>query len=163
MSADAISEETSRLALGALLTSTMTGSGKPVQAVFANWVSDFSGDDELVSAPSPVVMLQFGGVARQKAGLGTKQYRSYFRILVWLFVADAKGAEGWTDADVDAAFADIEKLLADVLMDNESTAAWEHIRYENLTTPGEVPVPTNVGGKPYVRMRIPVIIQVKDG
>lgn len=154
--AEAANRETARKAFAALLTTALTGSGKPVQSVYDKHVSEFGG----AGFESPVVLVLSSGSQRERRGLGSKKYRTFFRLEVLAFVSDAISAESWTDADVEDRLDLIEKEIADVIAENRSTANWNDLKH----VPGNFTniVPAKLGGHSYKMETIPVIVEVHD-
>lgn len=139
MSANAANRETGRDALTALLSAALVGVGLPAQAVYGYQKSDFEGQ-------SPVVVVLSAGTRRQRFGMGTEKYRSWFGYEILNFVADADAAAGWTDADVEDRLDLLEKEIADVIADNRVTANWDDLKHDEGAS--QI-VPALVGGKPY--------------
>ena len=95
--ANAANRETVRDALTTLLSTALTGVGNPVQSVYGYHISEFGGD----GFESPVVLVLSNGSRRERRGLGTQVYRTFFQLSVLVFVSDAIAAESWTDANVE--------------------------------------------------------------
>lgn len=143
-----VSRETLRDALAQLLTTELTGTGKPVQTVYNYQVADFAG-------ASPVVVVTSGPMERIRHGMGAC-WRSAATIDIHVFVAySAPG--GWTEANAEDALDTIEALIADVVLANNTTANWHGLRYDIPTLPDSV----EVGGEEYrhelIRLRAEVI------
>lgn len=153
--ADAATRETVRKALAGLLEAALVGTGLPVESVYDRHVSEFGAS----GFESPVVLVLSGGSQRERRGLGSQVYRSFFRLDVLVFVSDAISAESWTDADVEDRLDLIEKQIADVLAENRSTTNWQDIKHETGFTNI---VPAKLGGHSYKMETIPVIVEVHD-
>lgn len=152
MSANATNRETGRDALAGLLSTALVGTGLPAQAVYGYQKSDFEGQ-------SPVVVVLSAGTRRQRFGVGTQKYRSWFAYEVLVFVADADEAVSWTDADVEDRLDLIEKEIADVVADNRSTTNWDDLKHDEGF--GQI-LPAVVGGKPYKMEIIRLIAEKHD-
>lgn len=143
-----VSREVMRDALAQLLTTELTGSGKPVQAVYNYRIADFAGQ-------SPVVVVTSGPVERVRQGMGAC-WRSIAAIDIHVFVAYA-AAGGWTEANAEDAMDTIEALIADVVLNNNSTMNWHGLTYDGPTLPDAI----EVGGEEYrhelIRLRAEVI------
>ncbi len=153
--ANAANRETVRDALTALLSSALTGTGNPVQSVYGYHISEFGAD----GFESPVVLVLSNGSQRERRGLGSQVYRTFFQLSVLVFVSDAIAAESWTDANVEDRLDLIEKEIADVLAENRSTASWQDIKHAPAPT---TILPAKLGGHSYKMETIPVIVEVHD-
>lgn len=142
----------SRAALVTLLQAALVGIGKPTQAVFDSPPGDFGGK-------APVVIVADGGAVRKPRELSGTKYRSRFREFVEIWAADADASAGWTDKNAADQLAAIEAAIADVLSANRKTVDWNWIGHEDEAQLDWVP---DFGGKPYVVLGIPIILEVFD-
>ena len=143
--------ETVRDALAALLEAALTGSGKPVQAVYGYLKSDLAGQ-------SPVVMVQSAGIRREMAS-ASDDWDNVMRFELLAWVMDANEASGWTDANVDDAVDAVEAAIADVIAANRRNDNWDELVYADEFTRL---LQVTVGSTPYVLERIPVLVTVLD-
>jgi hypothetical protein len=137
MPADTINRETVRDAFAALLETALTGSGKPVYAVYNYLKGVITTDDG-----SPLVMVTSGGTARQRAGIGDTRWNSYFVLEIFTFVRDADAAIGWTEQNVEDALDSIDKAIADAVADNRVNANWNNIAF--ALDPAAIPEPSEI-------------------
>ncbi len=148
----AASQETSRAALVALLQAALVGAGLPTQQVYDGLPGDFGGK-------APVVMVTDAGVTRAARELSGTKYRSRFRELILVWVADADAAAGWSDTDAENQQAQIETAIADVLSAQRRTATWNWIGHDGEAIPDAIP---DEGGQSYLVLGIPIVMEVLD-
>ena len=148
----AASQEVSRAALVTLLQTALVGTGKPTQAVFNGLASDFGGR-------APVVMVTDSGVSRKPRDLTGTKYKTRFKELVLIWVADADETAHWTDTDAENQQAQLEAVIADVLAANRRTAYWNWIEHDGEAVPDNIP---DSGGKPYLVLGVPIALEVLD-
>jgi len=154
VAANASNREAVRDAFASLLATALVGVGLPVKAVYGYQAGDFGGK-------SPVVLVMSNGSRRERHGVGTLLYRTYHRLLVLVFVADAISGQSWTDNDVEDRLDLIEKMIADVVADNRKTANWEHLEHDASFSSI---APALLGdGHTYKLEMINVIAEVFDG
>jgi hypothetical protein len=146
----ASSRQTSREALAALLSAGLTGTGKPVQAVYAYKIGDFKGQ-------SPVTCVTSGGSARKRDGMESVFYNR-FRLIIQNYVLYADPSAGWTEQNAEDRLDLIEKSIAEVLLANPSTANWIWLEYDGQSQVLEAVI----GGEMYLLEIIPVIVEVSD-
>lgn len=155
MPSNTSNRETCRDELASLLTTALTGTGKPVQSVYNYRPLDVAG-------ASPVVMVLSAGTRqRTKRGIGnTTRYHSIYLLNVLVFVMDANATDSWTRNNVEDQLDLIEKSIADVLADNrESSGKWNYIEHGEG---GSQILPAVLGGKQYLMEPIPVLVEVID-
>jgi len=138
MAADTTNRETVRDALASLLSSALTGTGKPVQAVYNYPIGKIE--------ETPVVYVASSGTARQRAGVGDARWNSYFVFEVATFVRDADAANGWTENEVEDQMDLIDKEIADCIADNRVSANWNNISFslDNESVPAQSEIYTDV-------------------
>jgi hypothetical protein len=137
MTANTANRETIRDAFATLLQTALTGTGKPVYAVY-NYLKGVI----TIEDGSPLVMVTSGGTARQRAGIGDARWNSYFILQVFTFIRDADAANNWTEQNVEDALDAIDKAIADVVADNRNNANWNDIRFSLL--PDAIPDPSEI-------------------
>jgi hypothetical protein len=128
MSADVPNRSAARKALGGLLKTALTGSGKPAQEVYSYAIDDFEGQ-------SPVVAIASGPAIRTKVASSGRNLAvdSTFMLDIHLFVQYTKVAEGvhgnvsWTEEQSEDQLDALEKEVYDTLVDNALNSNWEYI------------------------------------
>lgn len=130
------SRKLARKHLASLLQAALTGSGKPVQAVYDNQVGDFGGQ-------SPVVVVSSGGSLRER--LTYQGQKSKYLLDIHVFVLYADEASSWTEAMAEDALDDIEELIQGVINDNQRSTYWESLTMTAASETGGVVI----GGKEY--------------
>jgi hypothetical protein len=145
-------QDLSRAALVALLQSELVGTNKPTQFVYNGLPSDFGG-------VAPVIMVTDSGIGRSARELTGTRFKSRFKELLLVWVADADDAAGWTDTDAENQQAQIEAAIADVIAANRRTADWNWIGHDGDALPDTIP---DAGGKSYLVLAIPITMEVLD-
>lgn len=140
------SRQTVREALGTLLTSAMTGSGKPVQIVYDYPKLKYAG-------ASPLIALMSTGSGREPSGYSETQPRFYLTAYVFVLLSDP--ANNWTETDAEDAIDAIERLFSATLIANQETANWQNIQYSGRTTVDM----WLIDGVPYLREQIPLLVE----
>jgi hypothetical protein len=139
-----------RTAFAALLTASLTGSGKPLQAVYSYTVKDFG---ELM----PVAVVGSAGTERAAFG-GHSGSSPNFLLDLWIFVLYAEVTSagvvtaGWTEQDSEAMLDAIEASVRLLIDSSQQTDTWETIEYAGATTADLVAV----GDQSYRVERIPL-------
>lgn len=134
---------------------SVTGDGKLVRAVYKSRAVSL--------AASPAVAVISGGSKRQRAGIGTRNLRSYFRLDIYVFMPAAPLAD-WSTDQMEDAFDLIEKQIADFVSDNQSAVGyWNNLQlvddFSNIApVPGEM-----LGGQKYVMETCAVLLEAVDG
>lgn len=149
----ATNRATVRKALAGLLSTELTGAGKPAQAVYDYKVGDFEGQ-------SPVVLVTSAGSGRKHASY-TTAYQNEFNLLVQVWVLYADPGAGWSEADAEDCIDLLEKSIAEVLAGHKSYAGppgWFSIDYNG---PSQI-IEGNLGGSDYLIELIPVKVEVED-
>lgn len=126
-----ISRETARDALAALLDTALVGAGLPAQAVYGYQIGDFEGQ-------SPVVVVSSGPSERIVAGMAGCWFTTH-TLFVHVFVLYSDEGS-WGEDDAEDALDTIEASIADVVLANQRTAAWDNLRYGEPTLPGAVEI-----------------------
>lgn len=156
MSSAAANRETVRDALASLLETALVGVGLPCSEVL-NY------DSPDIRATSLRVLS--GGSSRKQFGMGSTKYHNRFKFILRWFVKAASAADGWTELHVEDTLDLVDKLVADVVMDNQQTANWKKLMYDadqmSMIAPA-VPV-TDTSGKPYMMEETVLIAEVYDG
>lgn len=142
-----VSRETVRKAFASVLQATLV-SGGLAQAVYGYQVGDFGGQ-------SPVVVVASGPILRERRSLGPC-YHTTATLMVYVFVAYADQASGWTEADAEDRIDAIEVSVADALLANTSTINWSDGRYVQPTQLDGV----EIGGKEYRRELITIEMEI---
>lgn len=161
MASNVANRKTWRKAIAAELTPLLTGSGKPAQAVYDGLVGDFG-------VQSPVVVFSSGGSRRSKEdAFGTAQETVFFvDVNVYSLYAEETASGTWDEMDAEDAIDDIEKIIADYVMDNGSRetpvsgVVWTTLTYDERTETGSALQPVELGGAEYRRERIPLRISI---
>lgn len=136
-------------ALVGLLQTALVGTGKPVQAVYAYQVAD-------IGTQSPVVIVTSNGSHRRNPEKSLRN-TSLIYLDVHVLVLYASPADGWTEANSEAALNTIEKGIDGVVADNNETSSWM-----NLDFAGKSEIePTVIGGKEYRYEVIPLVAEVR--
>ena len=136
------SREVMRDQFATLLSAAITGTGKPVTAVYNYMKGRLDGE-------SPVVLVTSGGIARSIAGQGTAQYAMNVGLNLVVMVAEAKASAGITEQEVDDLVDDIEAKIADVVSANQSVSGiWDQLHYSGQ--PSEPMPGKDLDGHPYV-------------
>ena len=143
MSANSVNRETSRDALALLLQTALVGSGLPVGAVFNYRPAMFSA--------VPAVVASSDGSERLDETLDNA-YEDHFFLLVFVFVPYAIAGSTWGPDDAEDAIDLIEKMIADVIMDNRNTANWEYIEFTGRTTIDDIVI----GSEEFKRETLPI-------
>jgi hypothetical protein len=138
-----------RAAFAALLSASLTGSGKPLQAVYAYTVKDFG---EMM----PVAVVGSAGTERAAFG-GHSGSAPNFLLDLWIFVLYAEVTTagvvaGWTEQDSEAMLDGIEASVRQLIDTSQQTDNWETIEYAGATTADLVAV----GDQSYRVERIPL-------
>lgn len=149
----AVNQETVRDALVTLLQAALVGTGLPTQAVYNGLPGDFGGQ-------APVVMVTDAGLRRRARELSGTRYKTIFRELVLIWVADADAAASWTDTQAEDQLALIETQIADAVRANRRTVNWNWIGHEDALTEPE-PIPDE-GGQSYLVLPVPLLVEVLD-
>lgn len=126
MAANSISRETVRDAAATSLATALVGTGKPCQAVYGYNVGDFAG-------LSPVVVVMSGPTERVK-NFSDQTYDAWVHLYFQSFVKRSMPDEDDAEDRLDL----IEKTIADWMMDNSSTSAWDDSEYVGTTDPMDV-------------------------
>jgi len=150
MAADSFNRKTARQALAALFSAALTGSGKPCEAFYRYRAGTFDGK-------SPVGVLMSAGSQRPKVSVGVSALREitlYFDLYVFVAYADNSVTPAWTDENSEDKLDDIEKLIADVVADNERNDNWTKLTMGQRSETGEFV--SVVGGLAYRREVIPL-------
>lgn len=134
-----VSRETVRDGVAALLGAALVGEGKPAAAVYGYQVGDFEGQ-------SPVVVVSSGPMERTRRGFGGC-WHSAVTLLVYVFVVYADVDSGWGEAEAEDALDAIEVLIADTVLANSSTAAWNGLTFDGPSAVDGV----EIGGVEYRR------------
>lgn len=137
------SRATARLALGTLLSGTLSGA----QAVYSYPRATYDGQ-------SPVVALSSAGTTREPYTFSDTL--PTFRVHIHVFVIYQDSAAGWGEDDAEAALDAMEAAIDAVLIANQETANWQDIRYAGATSINNV----ILGGVTYRHETIPVDIEV---
>jgi hypothetical protein len=151
MTAASTDRETVRDALTTLLTAKLVGTGKPVKAVYNYRIGDFQGQ-------SPVVTVSSEGSLRSPAGEGADIWHNLFYLAVHTFVLYADPGTGWGEDDAEDALDDIERLIADVVMDNDDATYWGHLAFDSRSMRDDVAI----GGDDYVREIVTIRAEVYE-
>lgn len=125
MSANSVNRETSRDALATLLTTALVGTGLPAGVVFNYRPATFGA--------VPAVVVTSEGGERLDETLDNA-YLDYFYLAVFVFVPYAVAGSTWGPDDAEDAIDLIEKMIADVVMDNRNTANWGYIEFAQRST-----------------------------
>ena len=142
--------ETYRDALVALFSTSLTGTGKPAQAVYGYMIGDFAGQ-------SPVVVVSSAGSEREQGAVTSRQ-KCWFYFNVYTFTLYAQVGTSWAEDDAEDRSDLLEKTIAEVIVDNRSTATWSFIELDGRSVVDSV----IVAGEEYKRETIPVKILVYD-
>jgi hypothetical protein len=146
VAANSVNREVVRDKLAALLTPVMVGVGKPVQALFNYRPGDFG-------KQSPVMMVSGEKVARAYVTL-SNAYDTAFSLAVHVFIAYADKKSGWTEAQAEDRLDVIEKMMADVVMDNRNLAGfWDLLGFAGQSEEDDVVI----GGEDYRRAKYVII------
>ncbi len=146
---DVTNPETIRDAIATLLENALTGTGKPVQAVYNYEAADFSGQ-------SPVIVVVSAGDDFERRTVGARfRGNVYLDVMSFVLYADSS----WTPANCEDRLNLVKKEILDTLFDdaNQFTSS------RSIYTDGRSTIsPANVGGADY-RMEItPLRVQVFD-
>jgi hypothetical protein len=142
--------ETTRDALGALLSAALVGTGKPAQAFYGHMVGDFD-------QQSPVVVLTSGGTEQEQRAVTSRQ-KNIFYFVIFTFTLYAQSGSAYGEDDVEDMVDLLEKTIRETLADNRSTSDWALIEYDGRSTVDTV----MVAGEEYRREPIPVRVEVYD-
>lgn len=146
MTSNVANRKTIRQALASLLSTALVGTGKPAQALYDYRASDFGGQ-------TPVIVVSSGGTNRAKQAQTTR-VSSFVNLDIDVFTLYAE--ESWTEENSEDKQDDLEKAIADVLMDNDTNDTWAQLSFN-----GDSVLDFNVvGGKMYRQETIPVRIQL---
>ena len=107
-----------RKQLASILSTALTGSGKPAQAVYPYQVADFKGQ-------SPVVTITSGGSLR--SGLAVASSTAKYLINIHVFVLYATKDKKWNEAQAEDTLDDTEALITSTLDANQTNAYWQSI------------------------------------
>jgi hypothetical protein len=142
--------ETTRDALGALLSAALVGTDKPAQAFYGYMVGDFDGK-------SPVVVLTSNGTEQEQRAVTSRQKNIYY-FVIFTFTVYAQAGSEYGEDDVEDIVDLLEKTIRETLANNRSPANWAFIEYDGRTTVDTV----MVAGEEYRREAIPVRVEVYD-
>ncbi len=132
----AADRETVRDALATLLETALVGTGLPAQAVYNYRCGDWQG-------ASPVVEVVSKGSDRRR--MTARGSRARFLMLVDVYVLYSD--EGtWGEDDAEDALDEIEHLIAGVVENNQVTASWGALDYEDVSQRFDV----TIGGHGYI-------------
>jgi hypothetical protein len=151
MSANSVNRETSRDALAVLLQTALVGSGLPAGAVFNYRPATFSA--------VPAVVVSSGGSKRLTETLDNT-YDDRFSLQVFVFVPYAVAGSTWGPDNAEDAIDLIEKMIADVIMDNRETVNWNYIELEDS---GSTVDDIVIGSEEFKRETIPVKVTRYQG
>ncbi len=154
MASSVISRETIRDKWADILTTALVTT--PVVSTVYNYqAGNFGGR-------SPVIRVLVGGSERRQSALGASLSDSRVQIQIELFVKKADTGNSWSEPDVDDTLDDVEKAVADVIADNRQIDGfWNYAEQAeglSVITPF-----TDIGGNPYLREIIPIIVSVYHG
>lgn len=152
MAADVRNREVSRDALAALLSTALTGSGKPVVEVFGYKPRTLSGR-------GPYVLVLAAGTRRAKKAIGSVKRKNHFRLLIVTLVLDASADDSWTPQQVDDTLDLVDKEIADTIADNERTNDWHNL---DLDDEFSVIAPTKEFGANYMSESRIALVEVHD-
>ena len=159
MAANSLNRKGMRKALGALLSTALVGSGKPAQAVYDHLTYDFLNQ-------SPVVVIAPVSTRRKIGVVGVTQRDTTVNLNIYVFVAYASvDSNTYTEAESTDLLDDIEKAIADVLIDSTTRTtpvdgvAWDKAEQREDTSIEEFVI----GGMAYWRELIPVTLIRKLG
>lgn len=164
MASNAHSRQPIRAELASKLSAVLTGTGKPVAALYGYRVFDFQGQ-------SPVVVIAPAGVSRFQAAMTTASRQVNFDFDVFVFVVASDAAHSVDEEDSDDTIDAIEKVVADCVQDNiqnltpYTTGGGWHLLYTRGPSIDDsivVPVAGNVGGVAYKRCIIPLTVELLD-
>lgn len=153
MPSNVISRETIRDKWAELATASLVTSLGIVSAVYNYQAGNFGGR-------SPIVRVLVGGSNRQQSAMGvTTQSDSQVQIQFEIFVKKADSGVSWSEPEVDDALDDVEKAVADLIADNRQIDNfWDYAEQTeglSVITPFQ-----DIGGNPYLREIIPVLVKV---
>ena len=119
-------------------------------------------DNAEILAPS--VRVLSGGSRRVLHGLGTEKYRNFFRIVIKVYVAAASSDNSWTEQNVEDTLDEIDKRIADVVMDNTNNTTWDKLEYEEgrMSTIAPAVAVRDAGGVAYLLEEHVLIAEVFD-
>jgi len=143
MSANSVNRETSRDALTLLLQTALVGTGLPVGAIFNYRPATFS--------TVPAVVVSSDGTERLTETLDNA-YEDRFALLVSVFVPYAVAGSAWGPDDAEDAIDLIEKMIADVIMDNRETVNWNYLELADQSKVDDIVI----GSEEFKRETIPV-------
>lgn len=147
------SQSTVRTALVDALTQALMGDGQIVQYVYNGLPSDFG-------TQVPVVMVTDDGNIRRARDLNGTRYKTIFKEIILIWVADADSSAGWSDTDAEDQIAIIEASIADYIAANRHTDVWNFIGHGGESLPDTL---ADEGGKSYLVLAIPISVEVVDG
>lgn len=155
MSADAENRKIVRKRIVTHFEADLVGSGLPVEEVYSFDKRDFKGQ-------SPVVLVLSNGTVRVPFGIGSQLYGSGMRFSVISFIREADDSEGWTAENVEDALDDVEKAIADSVMNHEKDPGyWTKLMFDDNEI-SEI-LPAQVGGVSYKMEVMTVLVEVYDG
>lgn len=126
MAANARNRANVRTNLQTLLTAALVGDGLPCNAVYAWNTSNWQHE-------APVVTVASSGSQRQGRYLGSDKYRhSAFLFVATIYVRDTNSSGDVTTLD------DIERRIANVVMDNKTSADWQDLIFADGFTEVEM-------------------------
>lgn len=156
MSANAANRETVRDAIATGLGTALVGDGLPCAEVL-NY------DKGLIDL-APSLRVLSGGSARNQHGQGSENYRNKFRIVLRWYVPDASTDDSWTELNVEDTLDEIDRRVANWVMDNINTANWHRLMYplEQMSTIAPAMPVKDAGGNVYMMEETVLIAEVYD-
>lgn len=161
MAGNAETRETHRDYLLSLLQAKL-GSGDLNLVADAAFYNHKAGD---LQKQSPALVVSSAGTERERVQRGTDEWDTWIYLRIYVFVAYAIEGTEWGEDDAEDALDDIDKAIADVIMDNRSQAQngsvpWDAIYFDG---PSDANVDVIIGGDPYRREIIDVKARVLHG
>jgi hypothetical protein len=117
---DTHNREIVRKAVAELFRSGLVGDGKPAAEV--------ADCQKPVITVTPLVEVLSAGSSRTKKGLGTKLYKNTFYFEVHTLIRDSNES-GLSDGQREDLLDLIDKMMADIVAENESGAAWDRLTF----------------------------------
>lgn len=144
-----ISRTPVRKSFAGLLQTALVGSSLPVEAVYDHLVGDFQGK-------TPVVVVSSGPIRRLIENFGNCDH-AVMVLNVYVFVLYADGTGTWDEADAEDKADEVEAIIANTVINNQSHADWNSAAYVEEPTQ---PIVVEIGGKGYRRELIKVQFEV---
>lgn len=152
-----VNRETIRDEIVAALTTSLTGSGKPVSSIYGYQIGKLNGE-------SPVVLVLSRSTHRETAGVGSAIFNNTFELELQILVYDGAENNPLNEQQREDKVDEIEAALAGWFVTHQNGAA-HSMTHRSLTytpSPTSVEPITYLDGNPYLMERVTVRLEAQD-